>query len=218
MDNLDIIRNRASIRKFKKEAVPHQTLKELCKLGMRAPTACNMQDWRFIIIDDDKLKADIVDSGASVLINMAPAGILVTYARDTKNYTYKDGIQSASAAIENILLAVSSFGLGACWICNLPTKGKLRKLLNIPALHEPVGYIILGYPENPTTRIQKLMYDEDELIGINKFPTPIKPMRSYSKLKTTAVRFLVAIYSYSPLWLKKSLLNRLIDTKFTKKF
>ena len=67
------------------------------------------------------------------LIMKAPLGILVLYRNDvSKNlYEYKDHIQSAGAAIENLLLKATELGLGTCWICKLPTQKKMHKLFNI---------------------------------------------------------------------------------------
>ncbi len=217
-ESLRILRERVSIRKFKPDPVPVEVLRELCMWGARAPSACNMQDWRFIIVNQEDLKRRIVDSGASILIAQAPAGILVSYARDTKNIVYQDGVQSAAAAIENILLAASSYGLGACWIGNLPRKNRLRKLMKMPTLHEPIGYIILGYPEAVPGRTQPLRYAPEELVGMNSFPSPLRPMRKFSVAKTGILRFLVSFYGHSPVWLKKIFLNKLIDARFTKKF
>jgi len=59
--------------------------------------------------------------------------------------------QSLSAAIQNLLLAVSVYGLGACWHCApLFCKEEVRKVLGIPVDVEPQALVTVGYPaENP---------------------------------------------------------------------
>ena len=66
-------------------------------------------------------------------------------------------MQSLGAAIENLLLAAHSKGLGACWFC-APSfcKENVRKVLKIPVAVEPEALIALGYPaENPPTPTKK---------------------------------------------------------------
>ena len=58
-------------------------------------------------------------------------------------------IQSVAAAIENMLLAAHSEGLGSCWFCApLFCQGAVRKVLGIPRDVEPQALITMGYPAN----------------------------------------------------------------------
>jgi nitroreductase len=65
-------------------------------------------------------------------------------------------LQDCSAAIENLLLAASSLGLGACWLGVHPREDRvahLRSHLHIPATVIPVSAIAIGWPaESPEPR------------------------------------------------------------------
>lgn len=151
----DAIFNRRSVRKFKNTPVEQDKISQIIEAAIYAPSASNKQAWKFIVVDDLSLKEEICKMNGSVvkvgsdIIRNAPSGILVLYRNDvSKNYKmYKDTIQSAAAAIENMLLMAYNLGLGACWVCKLPLQKKMRELFQIPKRYDIIAYIILGYPE-----------------------------------------------------------------------
>ncbi len=214
---LEILKERRSIRKFTAEEGPRPMLMELIDYAAWAPSATNRQPWRFIIVDDPAVKGKIVDAGGSVLIGKAPCGILVTYENTTRNVRYHDDYQSAGACIQNLLLAAHARGLGACWLCTLPSPSFLRKLLDIPDDFSPVAYVIVGYPQNPTTKIVPRKAATEEVVGHNRFPDHAPGTRR-SRLLLSAERCLIGSYDRLPVWLKKNFVNRLVDKGFTKKF
>ncbi len=70
-------------------------------------------------------------------------------------------LQSLAAALQNVLLAAHSLGLGACWFC-APSfcKETIRETLGIPRDVEPEALIALGYPaEEPTAPQRKRVGD-----------------------------------------------------------
>jgi len=212
----DIFEKRSSCRKFLPDPVPMEKLRELCAFGVKAPTACNMQEWRFIILTDKKLQAELAARGGSKLLAGSPACILVFYAADTKNILYHDNLQSASAAVENMLLAAPQMGLGACWICNLPRAADICSMFDVPSRYRPTAAVIVGWPERPG-RAMPLRRNLDDIIGENRFPRlPDEP--KYSFFKVFAFRTVILMYRFSPLWVRRLWLNDLIDKKFTKKF
>ena len=85
MTILDVLGRRRSIRIYKPDPVPEDVLTEILKAGQMAPSACNKQNWKFIVIDDDKIKQTLVDMGAAIFIKKAPVGILVLYDNRTQN-------------------------------------------------------------------------------------------------------------------------------------
>ena len=215
-DMLKIFDMRASCRQFRPDPVPAETLKTLISYGLKAPTACNFQEWRFVILTDRKLMNELVVRGGSKLLATAPACILVFYAADTKNILYHDNLQSASAAVENMLLAAPLLGLGACWICNLPRPADICRLFDVPMRYRPTAAIITGYPAK-AVKPMPLRVDPADIIGENVFPRLAREPR-YSFFKLFVARTIVLCYRFAPLALKKWWLNDLIDKKFTKKF
>ena len=214
MDIQTTIKNRRSVRKFLPKPVKQEIIDKIIESANWAPSACNVQGWKFIIVDDQKLKEKIVEKGGAKLIKNAPLGILVAYDQRTENLEYQDHIQSAAASIQNLLLAAYDQGLGSCWICHLPNKKELKKIFNIPATFTPIAYIALGYPAQEPITIPR-RYELNQIIGRNQFPA--SPTTSISTKKLLIKRALRKRYFSLPTPFKK-MVSRLVDKYFTKKF
>ncbi|MFA6215854.1 MAG: nitroreductase family protein [Patescibacteria group bacterium] len=210
------IKTRRSVRKFKNQPVGRELIEKLTDLANYAPSACNVQGWKFIVVDKQELKDQIVDNGGSILIKNAPVGILVIYDKRTKNLIYQDHIQSGSAAIQNLSLGAADLGLGSCWLCHLPTPKKLRKIFKIPAYYQPIAFIMLGYPETGTKTVPR-KYDLKQIMSYNRFSDDW-PKEKINPIILLVKRILVKIYYLTPRFIKKILFNNLLDKKFVKKF
>jgi len=145
MELMDAIRNRRSVRKYSHRPVSDDVVKQLLEAATWAPSASNSQDWRFIVIQDESTLKKLVQLGTSSFIAGAPMAVLVLYRNTTVNLEYRDFIQSASAAIQNLLLRAHELGLGTCWVNQLPRRSELRHFFNIPSHYDPVALISLGY-------------------------------------------------------------------------
>lgn len=214
LDFLNIINSRRSVRSFTGGAVDKDLISKLIEAATKAPSACNIQGWHFIVIDKDEIKQKLIDYGASIVIKNAPIGILVLYDSRTKNTEYQDHIQSAAAAIENILLTATYYNLGVCWICHLPPKRQLRKIFSIPNYYDPIAYILLGHRKNEPVAVPR-KYKIQNLISYNEFkPDPEHCRESNILLK----KILIKLYHLTPLFLKRKFLNKYLDENFVKKF
>ena len=215
MDIKTSILNRRSIRKFKNNVPEKDLILEILDVARWAPTHCNTQDVKFIIVDADKIKQKIVDMGGSVVIKNAPIGILVLYSNLSDNLEYLDYVQSAAAIIQTTLLYAYSKGLSTCWIAQLPKKSDLRTLFNIPPTYDPIAYILIGYPERepkPVPRKHKI----EDIIAYNTFDFDLKA--SILNDKNIKLKKIVrGIYYKLPTIIKK-LVNPLVDKLFVKKF
>lgn len=150
MELQEAIKGRRSIRKYKQEPVSITLLLEVIESAKYAPSACDRQQWKFIIVGDKSLRQRIVDEGAASFI-LEPLGIVVCYSNQTDNPP--DHIISASLALQNMLLKAYELGLGTCVVRHLPPKETLRKILNIPDTQDPIAYVTIGYPdETPRTK------------------------------------------------------------------
>ncbi|HEX54915.1 MAG TPA: hypothetical protein ENF49_02175, partial [Candidatus Altiarchaeales archaeon] len=132
MDLIEAIHSRRSVRKFKDKKIPDKDILKLIESAIYAPSACDIQGWRFIIVDKPEIIRELVDRGAASFIRNTTQGILVLYDNRTDNLEYMDYIQSAAAGIQNILLVAHSLGIGTCWVCHLPSKNEIREMFDIP--------------------------------------------------------------------------------------
>lgn len=216
MDIFETIKKRRSIRAFQDKPIEKDLIEKLIEAGVQAPSNCNVQGWRFIVINNQEAKNKIVDNGGSVLIKKAPAGILVVYDNRTRNIEYQDYIQSASAAMQNIFLSATALGLGCCWLNHLPSQRKLRKMFEIPNYFSPIGFLMIGYPKHDSLPVAR-KYHLGQIVSYNTFGKNMVAEKINS-FKLHTIRMLIKTYQFIPNFIKKWFLNKFIDRNFVKKF
>lgn len=212
MELIDIIKKRRSVREFEDKEISKDMIEAIIEAANFAPSASNLQLWRFIIVEDKEIKNKLVDMGGAIFIKDVPLGILVLYDNQTNNIEYSDHVQSAAAAIQNMLLMADYIGLGACWICQLPPKKQMRRLFGVPSYYDPIAYIALGYPRRypkPHPRENKIT----DIISHNRFD--FAPRRRNRRYRIE--RMAIFIYFKLPLWFKK-MTRPFVEKKFIKKF
>lgn len=142
MDALQAIKSRRSIRAYKPTPVSREVLIDLVDCARLAPTAMNVQLWKFVVVTDKRTIAQIgaLISHAAFLPTV-PALIAVLSA-DHKYY-----VEDCSAATENILLAAQAHGLGSCWVSGdkQPYADDVRKLLGADQSMRLFSVVALGY-------------------------------------------------------------------------
>jgi nitroreductase len=152
----EVMYNRRSVRRYVEDKkVEQDKIIMLLKAAMSAPSACNLQPWEFIVVDEkdglDKLK-DCIDINNGRKYN-APAAFVV--CGNTSYIPWEsNGEMDCSAAIENILLAATALGLGAVWIGAVDGDA-IRSLLDIPDHVVVNSVVFFGYPaEHKAPRTQ----------------------------------------------------------------
>lgn len=212
MDIFEAIKERRSVRRFEDKPVPEELIRKVIEAGQWAPSACNRQAWKFIVVDSDEVKEKLRQETTAYFVTKAPILIFVVYSNRTDNLEYKDHLLSAAMAAQNMQLAAHSLGLGTCCVNNLPVKSRLRKILNMPRSYDPVALLCMGYPAavpKPLKRKEAI----DELISRNSFTFKYeKPGLDIALNIKRVVRF---IYYRLPAFAKK--LMDPLARKFEKK-
>ena len=150
MDVLQAIKGRRSVRKFERRAVAPEVLRQLVETGCWAPSAGNMQTWRFVITTDEKRlgKLRMVSPG---LLGEPPAAIVV--CQDLATCIERMGeamapevaTMDAALAAYAITLAAHAEGLGTCIVASF-NKAAVARLLRLPDGVEPLLIVTVGYP------------------------------------------------------------------------
>jgi nitroreductase len=143
------IMERRSIRKYKSDPVPEESVKALLEAAMAAPSAGNGQPWHFVVVDDrDKLNTITGFHLYSQMLKEAPMAIIV--CGDVTNERYQGfWVQDCAAATENILIKATDIGLGTVWLGLYPNESHLenmKKLLELPEGIVPMSMIAVGHP------------------------------------------------------------------------
>lgn len=154
---------RRSVRDFTADPVNEEMLRDLLKAAMSAPSAASADPWRFIVIRNPGLLARL--SGTMPhpeALTQARVGVVVCgdlEAAHRRQLSYL--LQDCSAAVENLLLAASMSGLGACRLCIHPRQSRVeeaRQILQLPPTVIPVAAVALGFPRKlpqPRTRFDE---------------------------------------------------------------
>ena len=151
MDTIKAIRERRSIRKYLDKDVKLEVVSEILDAGGYAPSAGNMQNWRFLVVKDREKREKIADACLGQRwMNQAPVHLIVCNDnKDIKRLYKRKGerysVQNCAVAMQNILLAAFDKGLGSCLVGAF-NGDKIRSLLHIPDDIPIEGVITLGYP------------------------------------------------------------------------
>ena len=150
MDFYDVVRNRLSIRHYKPDPVPEATLQRILEAGRLAPSAKNLQPWKFIVITDPEVRRQLVPAcRGQEFVGAAPV-VVCACAVESEAWGGMGGYWSAAAvdvtiALEHIILAAAAEGLGTCWVGAF-IEEEVRKVLAIPDGVKPVALTPIGHP------------------------------------------------------------------------
>ena len=154
---LDLLKHRKSVRKFLGRPVEREKIMMCLEAARLAPSACNSQPWRFIVVDDERLKNKLCGAAFSGIYSinsfckMAPVIVVVISEkakflariggmfRGTKYYLIDIGI-----AVEHFVLQAEDLGLGTCWIGWFNERA-VKSILDVPQSKKIDILIALGY-------------------------------------------------------------------------
>jgi nitroreductase len=164
MSLTDHILNRRSIRRYEKKEIPEEVLNQIFEAGRNAPSAANMQPFRFIILKDKEIKKKL-SSTFSRFLKDAPV-VIVGCANVKALLTGKWAVVDTTIALQNMVITAWALGIGSCWIGSF-NENKVKKILTIPDNWKVVALITLGYPaEQPKQRKKKSL---EKIFSYNKF-------------------------------------------------
>ncbi len=151
MEFSDVISKRHSIRSFKETPVSREILNSLLEAGIQAPTASNLQAWRFVVVHDPGVVRKInmfspgMSGGPAAVIAICSDYGYAEAKKSGKHYKDYGCIMDASMAAQNIMLAAVDAGLGTCAIKSY-TESAVRKILKLPEEIHLEILIAVGYP------------------------------------------------------------------------
>jgi coenzyme F420-0:L-glutamate ligase / coenzyme F420-1:gamma-L-glutamate ligase len=170
------LRSRRSVRRFKPDPVPAPVLERILETAAFAPSAHNLQPWRFAVVTTSairarlglaltaKMRADMRTAGAPESEiearaersrrRLDEAPVVIMLCRDVKNVRVEDreealmAIQSVAGCGLQLLLAAHAEGLGGNWICwPLYAQEAAREALGLPESWEPQAMFFLGFAD-----------------------------------------------------------------------
>ncbi len=155
---LDLLFARRSVRVYSPGDIGEPTVRKLLEAAMAAPSAMTKDPWRFITVRQAATLSQLAAAlPGGKMLSTATLAIVVCGDLDAafeNHISYL--LQDCSAATQNLLLAATALGLGACWVGVHPLDDAVRQLkqiLALPGSFVPVAVISLGLPgEAPEPR------------------------------------------------------------------
>ncbi len=176
-----LIKKRQSVRRYQYKAVEPEKIEKLVEAVLLAPSACNSQPWKLILVDDPELKDKVARATFNRIISFnrfaleAPviAVLVIEKARliaqiggsiRNQEYPYYDiGIAAA-----HFCLQAAELGLGTCIIGWFNAK-KIKELLKIPESRKIGLLITLGYPPEGYKQRKKIRKPKEMICGFNSW-------------------------------------------------
>jgi len=160
MELAEAIQKRRSIRKYLPRKVENDKLDRVLEAARLAPSAKNLQEWRFVVVRDEGRRKRLAEAAkGQTFVGEAPVVIascatITDYVMTCGQLTYPIDL---AIAVEHMVLQATAEGLGTCWIGAFYEE-EVKKVLNIPPEVRVVALLPLGYPdESPFSRPRKKM-------------------------------------------------------------
>jgi nitroreductase len=167
---IEALKSRRAIRSFEDKPVPEAAIQTMLEAATYAPSAINVQPWKFTIITNKEAMKQLSDTAKPALIRMLPdvgdeglVGLKKRLSDPNYNIFYNapllifvSGVKSpyavydCSMAAQNMMLTAYTLGIGSCWIgtaVGLANQPKVKADLGVPEDHEVHAAIIFGYPK-----------------------------------------------------------------------
>ena len=157
---MGIVRRRRSLREYADRPVPREMILECVEAARFAPSACHVQPWRFLVVDDPELRDRLAEAAFSGIYRAtsfaAKAQVMVVILTRFDWFVQGAGRQiqgthyhllDAGIAGEHFVLRATELGLGSCWI-GWYNRRRVSKVLKIPRNYRVCALLSLGWPPN----------------------------------------------------------------------
>ena len=155
MDFEKLISERYSVRSFRPEHLPKGVIDKILHAGHKAPTGCNYQPQRILVMNTDESIAKL--KKCTKCHFNAPTALLVCHNKEESWVRKYDGALSSpvDAAIVTtfMMLAAQNEGVGTCWVMHFDPVA-MREAFNIPVGFEPTALLVMGYPSEDAKSLE----------------------------------------------------------------
>ncbi|MGI6562947.1 MAG: nitroreductase family protein [Clostridia bacterium] len=162
MDVMTAIKGRRSVRSYLPKEVEPEKLKAVLEAARLAPSARNLQNWKFIAVTDKNTIRRLTEAcNNQTFVGEAPVFIAACALKDYGNMGcgIPRHIVDVSIAMTHMILEAYEQGLGTCWIGSFQ-QDKVKEILNIPEEAVVVAVTPLGYPAKETPPRPRKSFEE----------------------------------------------------------
>ena len=162
MNFSELIRERYSVRKFDSRPVEKEKLDKILEAGQLAPTGCNYQPQRILVIQGE----DLQKMAACTPMRFGQTAVLAVCWDTTESWkdrTGKDiGVVDGTIVLTQMMYAAQEQGIGSL-IVGMYKEALLRETFRIPEHYGIVALLLLGYPAEDCLPHPQLHFDRKEL-------------------------------------------------------
>lgn len=148
MNFSELVAMRYSVRDYRPDPVDEADLAMVLEAARLAPTACNKQPFRLVLIRTHGRQEELQRIYGRPWFGAAPL-VLGVCAVEAEGWVRRDGKNhadiDAAIVMDHIVMAATERGLGTCWVCNFDPVAT-REVLHLPDGVEPLAFTPLGWP------------------------------------------------------------------------
>ncbi|MBN1521719.1 MAG: nitroreductase family protein [Candidatus Aureabacteria bacterium] len=184
MKFLELIDKRKSTRSFTEKQIQEEDIIKCVEAARLAPSACNSQPWKFVIVRDREKKEMVAGAALSGLFTDAAgmnrllreAGVIVALVNEKMKISARAGavvkgtdysLLDIGIAGEHFILQAAELGIGTCWVGWFNEK-KVKQVLKVPKNLRIPCLIAMGYPkrDDETPKKRKPL---DEIMSFDEY-------------------------------------------------
>ena len=153
MDVLTAIKTRRSVRSYSSRPIPDDVMERMKQALRYAPSACNFQPWKFVLVTDAELRRKVAKAAHDQLFMAEAPVTVVGCGLPDQAYKGMGGYGNSTdvdvaIALAHLTLAAVAEGLGTCWIGAFDEEA-VKRLLDVPPKVKVVALTPLGYAASP---------------------------------------------------------------------
>jgi len=147
MEVSQAIRSRYSCRTYEDKPLEKDKLDAVLEAARQAPSAKNLQDWRFVAVTDKdtRKKLAAAANNQTFLENAGAIVVACTASDHVMRCGQAIGPIDVAIAIEHMCLQATELGLATCWIGSF-YPDKVRPIVGIPDNVTIIELLAIGYP------------------------------------------------------------------------
>lgn len=163
MDVFKAIKSRRSVRAYQDKEIPDETLAQILEAARLAPSARNLQGYKFVVIKDKEKIEKIAEINKAPFVAQAPVVLLCVSSGLQNKYHLID----LAIAVDHITLAAWVLGIGSCWVGGIGASEELSKIIDAPKDTVPAVILPLGFPAD--REIPKRRKEIGEIVSYEKY-------------------------------------------------
>jgi nitroreductase len=173
MSIMDVIRTRKSVRAYDTgKNISDADMEKILEAGRLAPSAKNLQGWKFIVVKERALLKQLVPACKDQKF-VAEAFAVIAGCSDHTDYLMTCGQPAYTVdlaiSLEHMALMAAELGIGSCWLGAF-YEDRVKELLGVPNNARIVNMLAIGYPvqdlKTITTTTRK---DLNEIVRYDKW-------------------------------------------------